>query len=89
MVKQTKTYEVTPEGAGWLDGKFRKAGDTVEMTPDQAKFLLLNGQLKERVAKPVPKPTPSQPASASALAPAPASAQIQPKSDGKAAAKSK
>lgn len=38
-----KRYEVTADG--WLDGSFRRAGDTIELDAAGAKYLLLSGQI--------------------------------------------
>jgi hypothetical protein len=76
----TKLYRVTTDG--WLDGKRRSAGDTVSMTEQQAKYLVLNGQLAEVVvdAKPAAKADkPKAAAVTEPAAPTPAPAKLADK----------
>jgi hypothetical protein len=45
MLQEKKTYyAVLP---GWIDGELRKTGAKVKLTKDQAKYLLLSGQITE------------------------------------------
>ncbi|SDR07580.1 hypothetical protein [Pseudovibrio sp. Tun.PSC04-5.I4] len=59
---QNETYEVLKQAM--IFGQWRKKGDVVEMTMDQARFLLLNETLKLKKA-PAKKPVSAKPKAAS------------------------
>ena len=45
MLQEKKTYYAALPG--WIDGELRKTGAKVKLTEDQAKYLLLSGQITE------------------------------------------
>lgn len=69
-MSDTKTYEIArgdSTGRAWFQGQLRKVGEKIELTPDQAKYGIMDGLLVESgrvVAKPVetaPEPAPVEP----------------------------
>ena len=46
MKEKAEDYVVVMDGS-WIDGRPRKAGDKVAMTPAAAKYLLLSGAIEQ------------------------------------------
>lgn len=57
MKNAAKTYDVLADG--WPKGHFRKKGDVVELTDDEAKYLVMSGLVAP--AKPKPPASPAKP----------------------------
>lgn len=51
-----RNFEVMVDG--WADGTYRRRGDVIAMDEAAAKWLVLNGQIKERTAA-APMSTPT------------------------------